>query len=103
MALIKGVAVDSEGHIYVTDGKENRISIFSEKGEFLLAFGQSYAQTFDGKPSMGGFLVAQGIYIDENDRIYICDQHNSRFQIYQYLNKNYLSRFPVTSPGPNVK
>ena len=95
MAFIKGVAVDSEGHIYVTDGKENRITVFSPTGDYLLAFGRAAAQTFDSKQNMGGFFVPQGIYIDQSDRIYICDQLNGRFQVYQYLNPNYLSRFPI--------
>ena len=93
--MIKAVAVDSEDHIYVTDGKMNWISIFNSKGESLMVFGQTYAQTEGRKLGIGGFLVPQGIYIDENDRIYIIDQINRRFQIYQYLNQRYLNQFPL--------
>lgn len=94
-SIVKGVAVDSEGHIYVTDAKENRISIFSEKGDYLLSFGFPYAQQ-PGTPIVaGGFLIPQGIFIDENDRIYVADQQNARVQLFQYLNAGYLKEHPV--------
>ncbi|HEY3309658.1 MAG TPA: 6-bladed beta-propeller [Desulfuromonadaceae bacterium] len=102
-AIIKGVAVDSEGHIYVTDGKENRVSVFSTTGENLLVFGGKYAQMSYEVVAAGGFFVPQGIYIDQNDRIYIVDQRNRRFQVFQYLNTDYLSKFPVKPAVPNAK
>ena len=102
-AIIKGVAVDSAGHIYVTDGKENRVSIFSTTGENLLVFGGKYAQMSTDVIAAGGFLIPQGIYIDQNDRIYIVDQRNRRFQVFQFLNRDYLSRFPVTPAANTVK
>lgn len=94
-AIIKGVAVDSENHIYVTDGKLNMLSIFSNKGDFLLSVGGTFAAISGGKMAIGGFLVPQGIFIDQNDRIYIIDQLNKRFQVYQYMNDRYLAQFPV--------
>lgn len=100
-SLIKGVAVDSEGHIYVTDGKDHRLSIFSPKGELLLIIGGQFAQTPGSRTALAGFLVPQGVFIDQNDRIYIVDQLNKRIQIFQYLNERYLSQFPV--PVKEVK
>ena len=97
-SIIKGVAIDSEGHIYVTDGKENRVTIFTQQGEYLLTFGDAKTQK-PGEPIVaGGFLVPQGIDIDQNDRIYVADQLNARFQVFQYLNSSYLKQFPVL-PG----
>lgn len=98
-AIIKGVAVDSEGHIYVTDGKESRVTIFTPSGETLLAFGGKYSQIDDNRISAGGFLIPQGIYIDQNDRIFIADQLNNRFQVFQYLNARYLAEFPLVTPA----
>ena len=98
-AIIKGVAVDSEDHIYVTDGKLNNFSIFSNKGDFLLTIGGTFASNVGAKMAIGGFLVPQAISIDQNDRIYIVDQLNRRFQVYQYINDQYRTRLPVqTSP-----
>lgn len=102
-AIIKGVAVDSEDHIYITDGKLNLFSIFSNNGDFLLNIGGTFASTAGAKMAIGGFLVPQGIYIDQNDRIYIVDQMNRRFQVYQYLNDQYRAQFPVQVMPLNVK
>ena len=102
--IIKGVAVDSEGHIYVTDGKAHRISIYNEKGEVLLSFGGAYAfkgAGYDVRP--GGFLLPNAIHIDQNDTIYIIDQMNSRFQIFQYVNDKYLREHPVSEQAPAAK
>lgn len=96
LALAKGVAVDSEGHIYVTDARENRITIFSDKGEYLLSFGFPHAQQPGSNVVAGGFLLPQGISIDENDRIYVADQQNARVQIFQYLNARYLQQNPIS-------
>lgn len=97
-SIIKSVAIDSEGHIYVTDAKEHRVTIFSTTGEYLLTFGGPLTQLPDTPIAAGGFLVPQGISIDQNDRIYVADQLNGRFQIFQYLNPRYLAQFPVL-PG----
>ena len=102
-AIIKGVAVDGEDHIYITDGKLNQFSIFSNKGDFLLNIGGTYAATAGSKMAIGGFLVPQGIYIDQNDRIYIVDQMNRRFQVYQYMNDQYSAQFPVKVTPQDVK
>lgn len=83
--IIKGVAVDSDDNIYVTDGKANQMKIFNTKGEFLIAIGAAYSVTTTMKEAPGGFLLPQGIHIDDTDTIYIADQANMRFQQYRYL------------------
>ena len=95
--VIKGVAVDSEGHIYVTDGKSNHIGIYNEQGEILLSFGGTFVAREGLSITPGGFLLPQGIYIDQNDTIYIADFMNSRVQVYQYLNEKYLKEHPVSA------
>lgn len=94
MAVIKGIAVDSEGHIYVTDGKMNKVSIFSDQGEVLLQFGGSYVAAPGASVGPGGFQLPMGIYIDQNDTIYVADQMNSRFHVYQYMNEKYTRENP---------
>lgn len=94
-AFSKGVAIDSDGNIYITDGRLHRVNIYTKDGQGLMTLGEPWAVTTNQKFEVGGFLVPQGIYIDENDRIYIADQQNNRFHIYQYLNKAYLEKHPV--------
>ncbi len=83
--VIKGLAVDSEDNVYVTDGKANQIKIFNAKGDYLLSIGTAYSVTKTSIEAPGGFLLPQGIFIDQNNTIYIADQANVRFQIFKYL------------------
>lgn len=101
-AMIKAVAVDSSGHIYVTDGKSSRFAIFNEKGEVLLNVG--YYHVMSGNlVAPGGFNMPQGIYIDDKDAIYVVDQHNARFQKFQYMSEQYLKEHPITAAAPAAK
>lgn len=96
--LPRGVAVDSEGHIYCVDGKSNSFSIYSEGGDYLLTVGGAYSAGSQVAP--GGFLLPQGMYIDKNDTIYVVDQLNSRFQVFQFMNDRYIKEHPVESTVP---
>lgn len=93
--MIKSVAVDSDGNIYVTDGKAHRLLIFNARGEFLLSLGGYYSTAGTGKAVPGGFVFPQGIDIDRNDTIYVVDQMNRRFQVFQYLSDGYLKANPI--------
>ncbi|MBE9504343.1 MAG: 6-bladed beta-propeller, partial [Proteobacteria bacterium] len=72
--IIKGVAIDSEDHIYVTDTMAGNFKIFLMEGELLLVVGATYP-----RPVPGGFNLPMDI--DRNDRIYIVDQMNFAFQV----------------------
>lgn len=96
--IIKGVAVDSEGHIYVTDGKSHRMSIFNEAGEILLSVGEARSEPGGTTVSAGGFNLPNGIFIDQNDSIYVSDVFNMRVQQFQYLNEKYLRENPLPPP-----
>lgn len=74
-----GVAVDSEGNIYVTDEPDTvtvadgRLQKFDSDGNFVmaLAIGGSGPAQFD---------MPLGIFIDASDNIYVADAANSRIQ-----------------------
>ncbi len=84
----KGVAVDTEGHIYVTDSAFNNIQIFSDKGELLLWFGSAgYGRT--------QFRLITGIYIDENDTMVIADAFSGRVQMFQYISEKWKKEHPL--------
>lgn len=99
--LMKGVAVDSEDHVYVTDGKGNKVEIFSSTGDYLLSFGTRGSVVETGRSLPFGFLLPQGIAIDRNDRLYIVDSLNYRFQVIQYLSDDFIRKNPI--PGLVVK
>lgn len=77
-SLPKGVAFDSEGHIYVVDAQFENIQIFDASGQLLMAFGEE-------GDAVGDFSLPSGIAIDELDRIWVADSGNKRIQVFSYL------------------
>lgn len=98
--ILKGVAVDSEDNIYVTDGRGHKVIIFSVKGDYLLTVGGQYAAIVTGRVAPGGFLIPQGIDIDKNDVIYVVDQLNMRFQVFQYISDRRIGSYPLPGKSP---
>lgn len=99
LTLVTGVAVDSEDHIYTTDGRLHNVTIFDKEGNTLLVIGGQHS-IGSGNIGRGGFQIPQGISIDKNDRIYVADSFNRRVQVFQYLNKRYLSEHPIVQTTP---
>ncbi len=76
-SLPKGVAMDSDGHIYVVDAQFENIQMFNDDGQLLMAFGEE-----GRKP--GQFWLPAGLYIDLEDRIWVADSGNRRIQVFEY-------------------
>ncbi len=85
---VKGIAVDSDGNIYVVDPLK-AIQIFNRNGDLLGLLGAP------GTKGIGAMNLPMGLFIDKNDRIYVVDQLNRAFHIYQYMNEEYKKKFPV--------
>ena len=65
LKLPLGIASDSQGRIYVTDGKQKRLVVFDRTGEFMMAMG--------GKDQLERPV---GVAVDEaRGRIYVVDSH----------------------------
>ena len=73
----KGVAQDSDGHIYVVEGLHDVVQILDLQGNLLLAFGSTGA-------APGEFYLPTAIHIDANDNIYVADSYNRRVQVFRY-------------------
>ena len=71
----QGVALDSEGNLYVTDTMNNRVEIFDADGNFLSEFGKNG----DGP---GFFTRPKGIAIDSDGHIWVADQVQDRLQVF---------------------
>jgi len=59
----KGIAVDSEGDLYVVTGCGARYRFSNRQGELLYYFGKRGT-------AAGQFQLPTGLFIDRNDRIY---------------------------------
>ncbi len=71
-----GIAFDSSGNLYISDGYINaRVIKFNRDGEYLTHWGKK--GTADGE-----FNLAHDVCIDSRDRIYIADRTNQRVQIF---------------------
>ncbi len=85
---VKGIGVDSDGNIYVVDPLK-AIQIFNRNGDLLGLLGAP------GTKGIGAMNLPMGLYIDKNDRIYVADQLNRAFHVYQYMNEEYKRKNPV--------
>jgi DNA-binding beta-propeller fold protein YncE len=74
----KGIAVDSEGHVYVADAEFNNFQVLSKEGQPLLAVG-----TLGTDPGQFGLIA--GLHIDSRDRIYTTEMYRGRVQVFQYI------------------
>ncbi len=74
----KGVAVDSEGNIYVVESYYDHLLIFNPKGKLLLAIGGTGLE-------VGQFYLPAGVWVDRNNRVYVADMFNARVVLFQFL------------------
>lgn len=72
----KGLAIDSEDHVYLVEGEWGLVQVFDRNGNLLYNFGNG--------TGFGQFLLPAGLFIDGNDRLYLVDSYNRRVQIFQY-------------------
>ncbi len=77
-AIPKGIALDSEGNIYVIESLFDHLLVFNREGRLLLPIGGT------GYTS-GNFYLPAGLWVDEGDRVYVADMYNGRVVTYLYL------------------
>jgi DNA-binding beta-propeller fold protein YncE len=71
----RGLAVDSEGRVYVTDTGNKRVAVFDPNGNFITDFGSA---GFDP----GQFDEPVGIAVDREGTVYVTDTWNKRIQTF---------------------
>lgn len=98
--LIKGLAIDSEDNIYVTDADSNSVKIFDIEGNPLTSFGSEYRQAGRGVIAAAGFYLISGIDVDPKGGIFIADQLAKSFQVFQFLTDEYLKDHPLPVYSP---
>lgn len=80
-----GVAVDSNGNVFISDTSNNRIEIFDFTGHYVKGFG--VAGTGDGQFSFPG-----NIAIDGSNDVYVSDLSQNRVEKFDD-NGNYILQF----------
>jgi DNA-binding beta-propeller fold protein YncE len=78
LARPKGVALDSEGNVYVVESLFDHLLVFNRQGQLLLPIGGTGY-------SSGNFYLPAGVWVDEGDRVYVADMFNGRVVTYLYL------------------
>jgi DNA-binding beta-propeller fold protein YncE len=71
----RGIGIDSRGILYVVNNLSHMIYGYNAKGEEVFTFGTMGDQNEQ-------FYLPNGLFVDENDRVYITDTLNSRVAIY---------------------
>jgi DNA-binding beta-propeller fold protein YncE len=89
----RDVAFDGIGNVYVTDGVNHRIQVFTAEGQFLRKFAM-------GPGSGDGELYfPTGISIDSEDVVYVSDFNNRRVSVFICEGK-FLTSFGTKGSGP---
>lgn len=70
-----GLAVDTEGNLYVADTLNNRIEVFDADGKFVRTFGKAG----DGP---GYFARPKGVAVDGDGNIWVADGVQDRVQVF---------------------
>lgn len=89
-----GIAIDSQGYVYVSDRDRNDIQKFTSNGTFAKKWGTNGS-------APGEFNHPYEIVIDSSDNIYIVDKNNNRIQVFD-SDGNFI-RMWDTAGGSNSK
>jgi len=90
----KGVALDSEGNVYVVESYGDYLLVYNSKGEFLMPIGGT------GK-SIGKFFLPSGLWIDSKDRVFVADMFNGRVSLFQFLGGGSEGESPTPDRQPS--
>lgn len=71
------VAVDSQGNVYVSDSLDSTVKKITPAGVVKILAGASGAfGHVDGQGSAARFEILQGITVDSQGNVFVCDQHS---------------------------
>lgn len=74
----KGIAVDTEGNVYVVESYHDHLLVFNRYGEFLMAIGGAGQE-------VGKFFLPSGVWTDRLNRVFVADMFNGRVVLFQHL------------------
>ena len=74
----KGVALDTEGNVYVVESYYDHLLVFDRLGRFLMGIGGLGAGS-------GNFYLPAGVWTDRLNRVFVADTFNGRVVMFQHL------------------
>jgi predicted membrane-bound mannosyltransferase/DNA-binding beta-propeller fold protein YncE len=90
----RGIAVDSQGRVFVADTGNKRIAVFDEDGNFLTEFGS-------GGLDPGQFDEPVGVAVSEDGTVFVTDTWNQRVQSF-IPNEDASQYFPLNQWDVNA-
>jgi hypothetical protein len=78
LARPRGLAVDGDGHVFVSDSAFDNIQVFDMAGTLLMFWGSAGRQP-------GQFNLPAGLFVDHEKRLIVADSYNHRVQLFQLL------------------
>ena len=78
MPRLKGLAVDSEGHVWASDAHLDEVSIYTPGGQLLLSLGRTGS-------APGEFSFPAGLAAHPDGRVAVADALNRRVQVFRLL------------------
>ena len=88
----RGTAIDSLGHVFVSDELNHRVQVFDAEGTFLNQWGSFGSGN-------GQFNRPLWLEIDNADRVYVVDHMNSRVQVFD-ANGTFILTWGTLGGGP---
>ena len=72
-----GMAVDSNGHLYVGDHTLHCIQKLTLRGKFVSQFGSEGT-------AIGQFKIPTGLLFSQSELLFVCDKNNHRIQVFKH-------------------
>tara|TARA_R110001583_G_scaffold69544_2_gene197105 strand:+ start:26269 stop:27417 length:1149 start_codon:yes stop_codon:yes gene_type:complete len=91
----KGIALDSDNNIYVSDAAFGNFQIFNNKGELLLFIGER-----SDKLMPANYMLNSGIVVDEDNRVLMADQFHRKIDIFRPADLDKKAGFLSVLPPP---
>jgi DNA-binding beta-propeller fold protein YncE len=78
MPRIKGVAIDRDGHLWVSDAFLDQVSLYTDTGELLLSLGRTGSEP-------GELAFPAGVAAHADGRVAVVDSLNRRVQVFRLI------------------
>lgn len=97
---VAGLACDPSGNVYCFDIGNSTVNVFDPNGTFLRQWGSTGTANGQFSALPGYIYPSEGIGVDKNGQVYVCDPGNSRVQVFD-SNGNFLRKWGQAGSLPS--